>query len=255
MKIISLNVQIGNTKTQQIADFLDEQDPDHVFLQEVLMSDGTDAAQQIHDLMKHPYKSVKTDKVEAYTTSQDDTYTQGMSILSRGNNIVTKPVELLNVAGDKHTRVAQFAQIDYFCESYAPSNDSYGYDFINVHFANRPGNVVQLKQVLESANESHSYPIIVGDFNMNRQVFYETKRWWGNAYESSIEFINYVSYLGSEEFSQIDICLIPRGMKFRNITTFEGLSDHNAVLYEIDDSGFNPDDTMNYVYPGEWAEQ
>ena len=256
MRLISLNLQIGNTKLQKIADFLDAQNADHVFLQEVLMSDGTDAAKRINDLMKNPYTSVKTDKVETYTTSNGDTYTQGMSVLSRGNDIVIKPVEFLpSVAGDKHARTAQFARVDYFCDScpeHAHTMDSY--DFVNVHFANKPGNVVQLRQVLENANENYSYPIIIGDFNMNKQMLYETKCWWGKAYESSIEFMNYVSFPGSEEFSQIDTCLIPRGMKFQNITTFEGLSDHNAVLYEIDDSKFNPGDTINYIYPNEWAE-
>ena len=255
MRLISLNLQIGNTKLQKIADFLDAQQADHVFLQEVLMSDGTDAAKRINDLMKNPYTSVKTDKVETYTTSNGDTYTQGMSVLSRGNDIVTEPVELPNVVDDKHTRMAQFARVDYFCEScpeHAHTMDSY--DFVNVHFANKPGNVVQLRQVLENANENYSYPIIIGDFNMNKQMLYETKCWWGKAYESSVEFMNYVSFPGSEEFSQIDICLIPRGMKFQNIMTFEGLSDHNAVLYEVDDSKFSPDDTMNYIYPNESAE-
>ena len=255
MRLISLNLQIGNTKLQKIADFLDAQQADHVFLQEVLMGDGTDAAKRINDLMKNPYISVKTDKVETYMTSNGDTYTQGMSVLSRGNDIVTEPVELPNVVDDKHTRMAQFARVDYFCEScpeHAHTMDSY--DFVNVHFANRPGNVTQLRRVLENADENYSCPIIVGDFNMSKQMFYETKRWWGKAYESSVEFMNYVSFPGSEEFSQIDICLIPRGTKFQNITTFEGLSDHNAVLYEIDDSKFNPGDTINYIYPNEWAE-
>jgi coenzyme F420-reducing hydrogenase gamma subunit len=116
--------------------------------------------------MKNPYTSVKTDKVETYMTSNGDTYTQGMSVLSRGNDIVTELVGLPNVADDKHARIAQFARVDYFCEGcpeHTHTMDSF--DFVNVHFANKPGNVVQLRQVLENANENYSYPIIIGDFN------------------------------------------------------------------------------------------
>lgn len=256
MKLISLNLQISNPKLQEVADLLDAQKADYVFLQEVLMDGASDAAQTINDLMEHPYASVKTNVVETYATSKGTAYTQGMSVLFHGSIASTQSIELQNVAGDKHTRTAQLIEAGYLCETCLPDyqHTMDVYNFINIHFANKPNNAVQLKQIIDAADERYLYPIIVGDFNMSRTMFYETKYFWGKAYKSSVEFTNYVSYPGSEEFSQIDICLIPRSMTFQKITTFEGLSDHNAVMYEIDDSEFSANDTIQYVYPNNWAD-
>lgn len=250
MKILSLNLQIGTKRLEVVADFLNSESFDHVFLQEVTIDGTTNSADTINSLLLKPFRSTKTDTVETYTTSRGDRYTQGMSVLSRSDKIITKPIELSPVRGDKHKRIAQHIVAEYHCGPCQPehSHIDTAYDFIHAHFANKASNESQLRQVVNYADDNYLYPIILGDFNMSLAKFYETKRFWGKAYESSVEFLKYTSYPGSDEFAQIDICLLPKGMLFTNISTFGGMSDHNAVLYEIDDSQFDDGDTLQYIY-------
>lgn len=248
MKLISLNLSIKNKSLQKVADFLDAQDADIVVMQEVLVDDKTDAAKIINSLMDHPYETVNTVKVETYTTSKGETYTQGQSIMTKAQESLAQRIELSSIEGDKHERIAQRSSMDYYCTE---DRDSvcYSKEITNVHFGNRSDSWKQLREIIDKNNQAYVNSIIVGDFNMKKETLLQNKTFWGAQFESSAEFMNYTSFPTSADFPQIDFCLIPVGMKFLNITTYEGLSDHNAVVYEIDDS--NERDIFSYIYPRE----
>lgn len=258
MKIISLNLQINNQKLEKVAQFLDSEDADFVFLQEVLVEDGTNAAEKINNLMKNPFANIKVDETETYTTSKGKTYTQAQAVLVRNKDaeVLTERFELMPISGDKHTRISQDIQVNYYHDAADipphPELPAKIYDFVNVHFGNRADSWRQLKETIEQNNKKWRNAIIVGDFNMTRETLLKSKHFWGAQYRSSPEFAQYTSFPGSEDFSQIDFCLIPRDMKFINIKTFEGLSDHKAVLYEINEASGT--DIFSYNLPAKIAE-
>lgn len=258
MKIISLNLQIDNKKLAKVAQFLDAEKADFVFLQEVLVEDDINAADKINNLMEDPFAHIAVDKVETYTTSKGRTYTQAQAVLVRDKlaEVATECLELAPISGDKHTRISQNIQINYYHDEADfpphPELPSKTYDFANVHFGNRADSWRQLKDTIEHNNQKWRNAIIIGDFNMIRETLMKSKHFWGAQYKSSPEFAQYTSFPSSSEFSQIDFCLIPQSMKFVNIKTFEGLSDHKAILYEIDESGDS--DIFNYNLPAKIAE-
>ena len=215
MKIISLNCQIKNADFSKIANFLDKQNADIVVLQEVELTDG-DFSEKINSAMKTPYQFSKTETVEEYTTSRGEFYIQGQSVLSKFDFSSSK-VNLSNVLGDKHNRISQNIEFSVGGEKITLSN---------VHFANKDGNIAQLEEIISRKSD-----IIVGDFNIRGEDVLKNKK----EYSAACEFSDYASHPASDVFFQIDHCLISNRFNFRKVEVFEGLSDHNALILEIEE--------------------
>lgn len=217
IKIISLNCSIkNNDKFEALASFIDSQNPDMVVLQEVNLTDE-DFSKKVNSLLKVPFQFSKTEVVETYTTSNGDTYTQGQSILSRFK-IESSKKNLTNVGLDRHNRIAQF--VDFY-------KNGEKIKLANVHFAAKENNLVQLEEVV-----SEKPDIIVGDFNIRGQDLKDFL-FGRDDFSAACEFFDYVSFPGSDMFFQIDHCLISRKFTFREFDIFDGLSDHNALIFEI----------------------
>ncbi len=246
MKIISLNVagrsNFGGNfdkRMQEIAAFFDAEQADIICMQEVTFSEKESLAERINRYMAKPYKYVSAHMSEKYTFDRftdrfmkkwelglvehdGDYVTDGMAILSKEPiiedvSIIMKPAPADERGKpDVRVRLSQIIKLQS------------GLILSNVHFATNDNAYFQLQELIDSRDTD----IIVGDFNIFTDVLNEHKSIWGQKYEESTDFKEYISF--PDENATFDHMLLKPTYKFVNIETHEGLSDHAAIIYTIE---------------------
>jgi len=245
MKIISLNLagrdnfgQDFNQRMMKIAQLLDQEQADVVCFQEIYFDQGGSLADKINAMLKTPYDFIDSVMSEKFAydewsdnmkkkwssgliESDGEYLTDGLAILSRH---VIKNHEVLGLKSvptdergrpDFRKRIAQNVEIDT------------GLKISNVHFASNNNAYMQLKELVLTIDER----LIVGDYNMTKKMLHEHKNIWGNRFNESTEYLDYVSY--QKEGVAYDHLLLPKSYRFISIRVADGLSDHSAVIYEI----------------------
>lgn len=213
MKIISLNLSIKNLDFEKVANFLDREKADFVCFQEVNLTNF-----DINSAMSDSFKFIATEKVEDYTTSTGESYSQGQSFLSK-IPIFSQKINLVRAGQDKHNRICQMIEVEI---------DGRKVKIANCHFANNAENPAQLRKILDLDPD-----MIIGDFNMKKSTIIEMRNLWAG-YKLLAEDFDYVSFPSSKEFYQIDHCLYRRNFELKSFRFAEGLSDHNAIILEFE---------------------
>lgn len=221
MKIISLNIagcKGLNQRLAKIVDFLNQEDADIVCLQEVIFSDGTNQAEEINDRLDNPYQNLIVEIAEVFTPRSGAPYTEGLAILARVDEVNVEKAVLQPT--DKHTRIALNVDL------------SDGMKISNIHLANNDESFRQLSELLEKLGDNEHF--IVGDFNMRKRVLLKNSQTWNDRYRVSVDFANYISCPDApDDLMVLDYMLLPYNYCFTNIRTVAGLSDHNAIIFEI----------------------
>ena len=245
MKILSLNLagrsNFGkdyNARIQSIIEFLDKEIADVVCMQEVTANEHASLAERINEGLKNPYPFVSAHMSEKYTFDKfaapfmkkwkagliehyDDYSNDGMAILSqepitRDTSIVMKPAPADERGKpDLRVRVSQIIKLES------------GVSIANVHFATNNNAYQQLQELISYRKAD----IIVGDFNMFTKDMQDHKDVWNSYYKESTDFKNYISF--PDEDATFDHMLLAPDYSFVSIDTFDGLSDHSAVIYNI----------------------
>ena len=246
MKIISLNLagrsNFGkdfDARMRNIAKFLDAQNADIVCMQEVTFDNNRSLAERINSYLENPYPFVESHMSEKYTFDKfsprflekwnagliehiDDWATDGMAVFSKEpiancSAIVMKPAPADERGKpDLRVRVSLIVTLES------------GFTFANVHFATNGNAFVQLKELIDYKPTD----VIVGDFNMFTYSMKEHADIWQNLYKESTDFKDYISF--PDENATFDHMLIKPAYTFKSIETVDGLSDHVAMVYEIE---------------------
>ncbi len=245
MKIISFNIagraNFGKNyqeRLEKIVALLDKEQADIVCMQEVSFGPDMSVAERINQLMQTPYKYTVAQMSERYTLDKfsdgfmkkwkagliehyDDYTSDGLAILSRepvtkSRTIVLKPVPADERGRpDFRVRIAQILEFDS------------GFTITNTHLASNNNSHLQLKELIDFSTTD----AIVGDFNMFADSMHSHKDIWQDSYAQSFDFEQYISF--PDEQVTLDHMLLKPKFKFTSIRTVEGLSDHSAVIFEI----------------------
>ena len=265
MKIISLNLA-GRTnfgrdyqkRLEDIAIFLSRENADIVCLQEVTFDGEKSLAETINEKMDQPYENIRSEMSERYTfdkfspmaiekwkegllESSDEYLTDGLGVMSKSaikhSEVITLAPTQKDEHGrpDFHVRIAQ--NIDF----------ENGVKISNVHFATNANAYLQLDELIRKIESNR---IILGDFNIphtghtikdtlkksgTKKILgmQDHKNIWSKKYDDSTEFLNYISF--PEDKVAYDHLLMPKNtLQFISIKTVDGLSDHSAVIFELE---------------------
>jgi hypothetical protein len=101
--------------------------------------------------------------------------------------------------------------------------------FVNVHFSNNEYSDEQLAETLQIIRDTGSTSVVLGDFNI-----FDIKTvgdLYSDEYTASTDFSQYLSF--PSENATFDYVLMPHSYTFRSLSVGEGLSDHNALSFEV----------------------
>ncbi len=224
-RLITLNLagrKNFDARFDSIIRFLNEEKADIVCLQEVTFDSKESLAHTINEKLDLPYTSIQADLAEEYER-ESKKLTDGLAILARGTIVSTKTTTLTKVPEDKngrpdfHKRIAQIVEFDD------------GAIIANTHLASNNNSYLQFAELLNLVPERC---ILTGDFNLPKNMILANKQLWNKDYSCSIDFINYISF--PKENRTFDYFLIPKTNRISNIRITSGLSDHNAIICDID---------------------
>ncbi len=226
MKITSLNLA-GYTNWPQreplITNYLNTTQSDIVFFQEVKFNPAISALSQsklINSKLDAPYGYSQTSVSRIYTASNGEESREGLSVLSKYPINDSEILVLKKRDDDKHTRIVQ--NIDILIGGELQK-------FSNVHFSNNDYSNEQLEEVLSILNDRDEKRIIVGDFNI--ADISTVRHLFDNNYTDSFSIKDYTSF--PSESATFDYVLIPKTYEFSAFSLGEGLSDHNALTFEV----------------------
>ncbi|MDR2523987.1 MAG: endonuclease/exonuclease/phosphatase family protein [Candidatus Nomurabacteria bacterium] len=246
MKIITLNIA-GRTnfgrgyqqRMQNITDFLSDEGADVVCLQEVTFKDKKSLADIINSKMKKPYDDIYSIMSEKYSFDHfsssamenwkkglfehaDDFLTDGLATMSRipikyyAPYVFTPAPKDGRGRPDFRVRATQYIELET------------GTKITNVHFATNNNAYMQLDELINR----YESDIIVGDFNMTRDHILAHKNIWADKYKESTDFENYISF--PNDGVAWDHLMLADGYRFVSIRPVDGLSDHSAIVFEVE---------------------
>ena len=232
LKLLDLNIALYNdwdTRMPKIVNFIKEQKPDIVTLEEV-MDDakynryGDNQAKQIARAtgLSHCafYLSGNLQRESPQWVGSRRART-GDAILSRYalTNIVKR--RLKRHQDDRHYRGIVKARV----MSKPPI------DLIVVHFSNKDiFSRLHMEEVLEYIKRVNIKPVIVGDFNMYPKNILSVVP---KDYTLSYSLNRYVSF--PSEGNTFDYIMLPKFLKFKSLECIgRGLSDHSSLVAEIE---------------------
>ncbi|HSW77542.1 MAG TPA: endonuclease/exonuclease/phosphatase family protein [Candidatus Chromulinivoraceae bacterium] len=221
LKIISLNLagfKDWELRRQKIIDFIDKENPDVLLLQEVKFDPLISSFSQstlLNQLLQKPFAFTQTAVSKFYQPSVGESYREGLAILSK---FPIKDSEAL--VFDKHPRIIQSADL-------LINEQTVG--IANIHLSNNKYSVEQLRELITIFASRKEERIIAGDFNI-LQLENEKESYIEN-YTSSTDFKKYVSF--PSENITLDYVLVPKHFAFESLDIYEGLSDHNALVFVV----------------------
>lgn len=226
LKIISLNLagfKDWESRQQKIIDFINKENPDVLLLQEVKFDPLISAYGQstlLNQLLQKPLPFTQTTVSKFYQPSVGDAFREGLAILSKFPIKDSEALVLVKQADDKHPRIIQSADLTI---------NERQIGIANVHLSNNKYSVEQLRELIAIFASRKEERIIAGDFNI-LQLENEKESYIEN-YTSSTDFKKYVSF--PSENITLDYALIPKHLAFESLDIYEGLSDHNALVFVI----------------------
>jgi endonuclease/exonuclease/phosphatase family metal-dependent hydrolase len=226
LKIISLNLagfKDWGSRSKKIIDFINKESPDVLLLQEVKFDPKISAYSQstlLNRLLKTPFPYAQTTVSKFYQPSVGEAYREGLAILSKFPIKDSEALVLIKQADDKHPRIIQSADLII---------NERQIGIANVHLSNNKYSVEQLRELIAIFASRKEERIIAGDFNI-LQLENEKESYIEN-YTSSTDFKKYVSF--PSENITLDYALIPKHLAFESLDTYEGLSDHNALVFVV----------------------
>ncbi len=227
LKIVSLNLagyKDWQSREQKVVDFFNEANPDMLLLQEVHFDAKVSALNQavsLNALLARPFTHSQTTISNFYQTSSGRIYREGLSVLSAFPIENSEVVVLNKNHDDKHPRIVQNIDIEVGGKSIHLSN---------IHLSDNKYSVEQFEEFLGILKAREERRIIAGDFNIFRLQDYA--QLYGSEYVASIDFKDYVSF--PSEGNTLDYILTPKAAQFTSLKAVDGLSDHSALLFEID---------------------
>ncbi len=226
MKLISLNLagfKVWESRRQKIVEFINEEDPDVILLQEVKFDPLESIYSQsilLNKLLVKPFPYTQTAVSKFYQPSTGKAYREGLATLSKYPISNSESLVLMKQADDKHQRIIQ--NIDL-------SVDGGQVGLANIHLSNNKYSVEQLRELLGILTSRKEERIIAGDFNILKLE--DQKDSYAENYSSSIDFKKYVSF--PSENITLDYVLLPKKLAFQSLYIHEGLSDHNSLIFTV----------------------
>ncbi|EET90569.1 MAG: endonuclease/exonuclease/phosphatase family protein [Candidatus Micrarchaeales archaeon] len=231
LKLLDLNIWLYNdweARMPKIVNFIKEQKPDIVTLQEVM--DDAKYNKYGDNTAKQIARAAGMDNCAFYLSGNlqkespqwigDRRARAGEAILSKYplTKIVKK--KLKRHPDDRHHRGIVKARV----MSEPPI------DIIVVHFSNNDlFSRLQMEEVLHYIRRARIRPVVVGDFNMYPKNIMQMVP---EDYILSYALKKYVSF--PSEGNTFDYMMIPRSMRFGSLECIDrGLSDHSALIAEI----------------------
>lgn len=225
-KIVSLNLagfKDWETRLQKIINFLNEKDPDILLLQEVKFDPLVSAYSQsiqLNQLLQKPFPFSQTTVSKFYQPSIGDAFREGLAVLSKYPIAHSEALVLAKQTDDKHSRIIQNADLLINTQQIGISN---------IHLSNNKHSTAQLRELLGIFRSRTEQRIIAGDFNIfdlegSNDLYAED-------YTSSMEFKEYISF--PSEKRTLDYALVPKKYAINSLETYEGFSDHSALLFTL----------------------
>jgi endonuclease/exonuclease/phosphatase family metal-dependent hydrolase len=232
LKLLDLNIALYNdwdTRMPRIVDFIKEQKPDIVTLEEVM----DDAKYNKHgdNQAKQIAKTTGLSHCAFYLSGnlQKESPQWVGGRRARAGNAILSKYALTNIVkrrlkchqDDRHYRGIVKARV--MCKP--------PIDLIVVHFSNNDVfSRLHMEEVLEYIKGANIKPVIVGDFNMYPKNILQMVP---KDYTLSYALKKYVSF--PPEGNTFDYIILPKGLEFKSLECIDkDLSDHSALVAEID---------------------
>lgn len=231
LKILNLNLwnySQYETRKPRILEFIREQNPDVITLQEVrddiqFNKKGDNQAMQLNRELNYPHYEFYevTDKQKERPEKYTHRCKEGTAILSKFPIVKFEKRELKRQPEDRYTCGNLYVQLK--AEKMV--------DMVIVHFSNSDlFSLLHLIETLKWIKKKGIDPIIAGDFNIRHPDWLDDLT--EDHYTSSMRHKPYISY--SPDNYTLDYILIPQRFKFKSFDCLgEGLSDHKALVAEV----------------------
>lgn len=226
MKIITLNLagyMQWEDRKRSVVSFIGKEEPDIIFLQEVKFDPTIEPISQstwINQQLANPYQYEQTSITRFHQPKSDDAYREGLAVLSRFPITQSEALVLIKNEADEHTRIVQNVDVQVHEKLMK---------FTNVHFSNNRYSDDQFHELLTILERRNEKRIIIGDFNMYDLSLHKSS--YDKKYTASIEYANYISF--PNENITLDYILLPHELEYGSLTVVSGLSDHAALVAEI----------------------
>jgi endonuclease/exonuclease/phosphatase family metal-dependent hydrolase len=225
MKVISLNLagyKNWAERESNIISFLNESDADIVFMQEVKFDKSQSSYTQskyLNTKLTTPYQYSQANVSRIFITNDRESR-EGLAVLSKHPIVDSEVIVLAKRPDDKHTRIIQKVSVQI---------DNQNVTFTNIHLSNNDYSDEQLAEVLDILKAAGTKSIVLGDFNIHD--IHTVSNLYSADYHTSMDFTPYVSF--PSESATFDYVLLPHGYSFSSLKLGEGLSDHNALVFEF----------------------
>ncbi len=241
LKILDLNIwNYGEWEYRKpkIIQFIKKHNPDVITFQEIrddvkFNKKGDNQAKQLKRKLNYPYYAfyAVTDKRKEKPEEYKRYSIEGTAVLSKFpiSKITKLPLK-------KHPK-----DIHYCGNLFVKINAKEKFNLVVVHFSNNSlFSKLHLMETLKQIKAKKIKPIIVGDFN-----FWKTgllNKLIKKDYLNSFEYKKYVSYPQTEKEYYpsppirwtLDYILIPKEFKFKSLKCEGKVSDHRALIAEIE---------------------
>ena len=225
MKVISLNLagyKNWAERESKIVSFLNESDADIVFMQEVKFDKSQSSYTQskyLNTKLAAPYPYSQANVSRIFITNDMESR-EGLAALSKHPIIDSEVIVLAKRPDDKHTRIIQKVSVQV---------DDQIVTFTNIHLSNNAYSDEQLTEALQILKDTDTKSIVLGDFNIHE--IRTVSDLYSADYHTSMDFMSYVSF--PSEVATFDYVLMPHDYTFTSLELGEGLSDHNALVFEF----------------------
>ena len=234
IKLLSLNIfryyQDWETRKLKILKFINEVNPDIVFLQECFDDSrhnklGDNQGIQLNkELGFNSCLFSVAEKIKSEGGKDIDVPAyDGLCVLTNLPITKKKDIMLKQAEDDKHIRIVQNIVVE---------KNNQNINIFHTHFSNRDDLARNhLIETIEIAKQEPNFPIILGDLNI--RIPEDTIKFSSEEYKSSWEIEKYISFPSKGE--TLDYALIPKkNYTFDKISCLgEDLSDHKALLITL----------------------
>jgi len=235
MNINLWNYNKWDRRKSKTIKFIRKHNPDIITFQEIREDSrrnkrGDNQLKQLNRILKYPYvRFYETMDVNSVNKAlKDPKYDpsnprvrEGIGVLSKFKITRSQGRRLKQHSRDKYTRGILLTRIKADKE----------FDVLVVHFtANDLFSKLHLQETLAFVKKNRITPIIIGDFNIRKPKI--LRKIASKKYILSIDKYKYYSYPRKKE--NLDYILIPKNYKFKSFKCVGNISDHKALIAEIE---------------------